>query len=73
MSQVKVKVRAARDYRERKKMARDAARAPHPVVTVLVAAGGEILAVGFNRERLALHAQKLGLHHTEMKDFFVVL
>jgi len=73
MSQVKVKVRASRDYRERKKMARDAARAPHPVVTVLSGAGGEVLAVGFDRERLALHAEKLGLDQTEMKDFFVVL
>lgn len=73
MSQVRVKVRAARDYREQKKIAREAARAPHPVVTVLTGPGGEVLAVGFDRERLALHAAKRGLLHTEMTDFFVVL
>jgi len=73
MSQVRVKVRAAREYRERKKMARDASRAPHPVVTVLYGTAGEVLALGFDRERLALHAAKNGWLHTEMKDFFVVL
>ncbi len=73
MSQVRLKRHALREIKRHKQLFNETLREPNPVVTLLIADDGGVLAVGMNRERLSKHAAEKGWLSYEMKDFGVVL